>query len=185
MKGDLFKNLKEMSEILDRLFGFWWLEAGTCLGIYRDNKLIPWDKDIDFGILAEDISTKEMLFFLFDIALYEDFRIYHTFGYLDNGFEVSFVKRGIKVDLFWFYKDGDIRWHSAWKNGGKNGLEDQLKYEYPAEVIEERKKIEFKGEEFYLPKNTERYLKIKYGKDWKKPKKKWNWATSPKNLVTK
>jgi len=179
---DVIKNINEIAEILDEMKCHWWLEAGTCLGLYRDNEFIPWDKDIDFGILAENISSKEELLYLFGRALEKDFRIYHTFGYLENGFEVAFFKRGIKVDIFWFYKDKDIRWHSAWKNGGRNGLKDQLKYEYPAEIIENRKEFKFKGHKFYLPKETIKYLKTKYGEDWETPKKRWNWATSPKNL---
>lgn len=182
-ENKVLDNLKDLSEVLEELELDWWCEAGTCLGIYRNNRFIPWDKDVDVGILSEEIDTTEKLLKLFKVALKNGFRIYHTFGTLDNGFELCLIKRGIKNDLFWFYKDGKKRWHSAWKHGGKVIERDQIVYEYPAKIIENRKKRDFKGVEIYLPKDTETYLETKYGKNWREPTRKWNWADSPRNKV--
>ena len=31
-----------------------WLCQGTLLGIIRENRILPWDRDIDFGVWAEE-----------------------------------------------------------------------------------------------------------------------------------
>lgn len=180
-KDKVLKNLSDLSNVLEELGLTWWCEAGTCLGIYRNHRFIPWDQDVDVGLLAEEIDTTDKLLEFFKIAIDNGFRIYHTFGTLKNGFELCLIKRGIKNDVFWFYKNGKIRWHSAWKNGGRDLEKDQIIYEYPAKIIEKRKKDYFKGIKIFLPKKTETYLETKYGTDWRIPTRKWNWATSPRN----
>jgi hypothetical protein len=45
--------------VIDRVFSkyniFWWVDAGTLLGIVRDNDIIRWDGDADVSIWAEDV----------------------------------------------------------------------------------------------------------------------------------
>ena len=38
-----------------------WLCHGTLLGIVRENRLLPWDSDIDFGIWKDEHSKKKIL----------------------------------------------------------------------------------------------------------------------------
>ena len=33
-----------------------WLDCGTLLGIDRSQKLLPWEKDVDIGVLKEELS---------------------------------------------------------------------------------------------------------------------------------
>ena len=39
-----------MNKILKKSNVTYWIEGGTLLGAIRDNKLIPWDHDLDLGM---------------------------------------------------------------------------------------------------------------------------------------
>ena len=45
----------------------------------------------------------------------------------------------------------------------------------PKHYFEKFKKIEFYGMTFNIPFRAEEYLKYKYGKDWRTPRKDWVW----------
>ena len=34
----------------------YWLDYGALLGAVRNGELIPWDSDVDLGVLAEDVE---------------------------------------------------------------------------------------------------------------------------------
>lgn len=52
----IIDNLMEITNLLDSLNIKWFLFGGGLLGIYRDNKLIPWDNDLDIAVLAEELE---------------------------------------------------------------------------------------------------------------------------------
>lgn len=191
-----FKNLLEMKEILEAHDINYWLEAGTCLGAVRDSDFIGHDQDIDIGILAEDCYDVAEVVSLFGSLLSKGFRIHHTFGEITKGYEIAVWKRGIKLDIFWFYLKGDKRWHAAWLNGGRNGESDMIKLVFDANLfqgIKARKmkenklqfvtslpEVEFHGVKFPVPNPVEDYLVARYGDTWQVPDKNWDWAKSPK-----
>ena len=43
---------------------------GTCLGLFRDNQLIPGDTDADFGIALSDVLMKELYFIFLGVAAF-------------------------------------------------------------------------------------------------------------------
>jgi lipopolysaccharide cholinephosphotransferase len=61
-----FEILEVISEICDRHRITWWLEGGSALGAMRHQGFIPWDDDVDLGMLHEDyvrfleIAPKEL-----------------------------------------------------------------------------------------------------------------------------
>ena len=174
---------KEVSAILYALDIDHWVDAGTCLGFYREGDFIEHDNDVDFGILAEDCKDVGDLLSLFGAFLERGFRIYHTFGTIDKGFEIALWKDGIKVDLFWYYLVGDKRWHGAWRNGGRNGDDDLIKLVFDRkffDIEDRREATKVLNHHFQLPLFTEEYLIARYGEDWRVPDKRWDWATSPK-----
>ena len=56
---DAIKVLQDINRILGIQEIRYWIDAGLLLGAVRDGKIIPWDTDIDFGILYGD--TRELL----------------------------------------------------------------------------------------------------------------------------
>ena len=52
------KNLKILIDLFNKHKINYWICHGTLLGIIRDKKLIPWDHDIDIGVLENEISRK-------------------------------------------------------------------------------------------------------------------------------
>jgi len=49
-------DLRRVVEILDRENIKYWICHGTLLGIIRENRLLPWDNDIDIGVFSSEIS---------------------------------------------------------------------------------------------------------------------------------
>lgn len=179
------ENLKLAVEALKSLNIKYWLEAGTCLGAWREHDFIDHDLDIDLGIVAEDCDTIIKVDDLKFEMLKRGFTIHHTFGEIDLGMEIAFKRKGVKLDVFWFYLKDDKRWHAAWKNGGRNGIEDLIKLVFPARLFENLGDVRFLGNTFKVPNPTVEYLEARYGLEWMIPNKNWNWATDPKCINEK
>ena len=105
-------------------------------------------------------------------------RIEDIFGKRDQGFELAFSRKGVKLDIFFFYKEGDRYWHGAWKRTEKG--ENLIKYYYDKFDLKE---TEFKGRKFSIPADPLKYIETKYGPGWQTPVKDWDWAFGPSNAV--
>ncbi|WP_136808594.1 hypothetical protein [Desulfosediminicola flagellatus] len=167
------ENLVLARNILNTLNVGHWLTDGTLLGYYRENDFLSHDIDIDLGCFINDYTDEIIHQFISS-----GWRIIHIFGRREIGFELSFCRKDIQLDIFFFYKDKDTFWHGAWKQTEKGS--NLIKYVYDRFELRE---IEFKAEKFYIPNETEKYIETKYGPDWRKPVKKWDWAYGPSNAV--
>lgn len=170
-EGRMFENLKEAKMILDSIGVTFWLEAGTCLGAVREGTFIEHDPDIDLGVLAEDEDKADVIIDQFEKL---GFELIYVWGERGEGYELSFMKRDYKLDIFFFYKAGKFRWHGAyWQN-------QLIPHVFTAGTIERLKKIDFMGLEVNIPYNHNKYLKARYGEDWKTPDKDWKYWKDPK-----
>ncbi|MED6278228.1 hypothetical protein CHARACLAT_021520, partial [Characodon lateralis] len=148
-----------------------WISSGTCLGWFRQCSIISYSQDVDIGIFITDFRP--------DIA--EAFRdaglsLKHKFGKVEDSLELSFLGEDIKLDIFFFYKDGDIMW-----NGGTQAKSGRkFKYIFPsfslcwAELLEVKVRV---------PCETLDYVMANYGATWSIPVRSWDWKSSPSNVM--
>lgn len=173
------KLLKSTTEILDQLNIPYWLEGGTLLGAVRDQKLIPWDHDLDIGIKFTNNKEISLLirllkkqFIVRSLTFANDPKIWKLGKYRILKVYIkksSFKRTNLCLDIFLYYKGhikdkGEVYQYVVW---GKNAY-------HSTEYFDTLNEIYFYGLKVKIPSNPENFLQIKYGTDWKTPKKKWN-----------
>lgn len=159
------------SQILTRLGIPFWLSSGTCLGWFRQCSVISYSRDVDIGIFISDYRSDIVPAFT-DAGL----SLKHKFGKVKDSLELSFLSDDIKLDVFFFYQDGDIAW-----NGGTQARSGRkFKYVFPlfslcwAELLELKVRV---------PCETLDYVMANYGPAWSVPVRNWDWKTSPSNVL--
>jgi hypothetical protein len=165
--------LVEINTILSHFNLKHFIMQGTALGAYRDGGFVPTEKDIDFGILQENLQPVAL-----DILS----------KLLDNGFDVEcftmpFTKpRTIVATKAYSIKGklevakADIVGLTKWKDKRFTAtpirdwnVNEPYCLVHDANILETYSKIKLFGEYNLIPKNIETYLEREYGKDWKTP----------------
>jgi len=171
--------LRKVTDLLDKLEIGYVLSFGTLLGIVRENRLLPWDSDLDISIDYKDLdkfvkNKKEiwrigyrtrMRHFDKDIGPFKkgDIRIIKVqtrklFFLKDKGLLDIFIMRNIDGEYSYMVK------------------KDQtfVQKVIPLEYQDNKTKIEFNGKLYSVPEKYEEYLEYVYG-DWKTPVKEWDY----------
>jgi hypothetical protein len=144
---------------------------GTALGIAREGHILDHDLDTDIAVMSEDFSWAQV-----SEAVRAGFVIITIYGMRHHGLEVSLERGGIKSDIMVLYREnGKVR-NSLWDNGSRNGMSDEIRHEYPAEII-----VPITGSLGGSEVKTlgPDYLAHVYG-DWKTPVTSWDWRTDHK-----
>lgn len=131
------------------------LNIGTLLGFYRNNAFIENDTDIDLSIHKLEIQT------LKNIINNLKKKGFHLLKVFKNDTMFSITKNNIKVEISIFIdlKVFFFDMHSFITRG----LLLRKKY------IKNNKEVVMYGANFSIPINTEKFLEILYGKEWKIP----------------
>lgn len=175
-KTTAIRNLNSIGAVMRKYGSRWWVEAGTCLGAYREHHIIAHDLDTDVGILEEDFHWD-----IINDLIADGFILCHVFGARHHGLEIVLRRDGVKTDIFLFYRNGDERWHAAWRNGHRSGkVDDIICLVFPASLVENYTLAQIDGFSFPVPSDTERYLVARYGESWREPDPKWRWDIDPK-----
>ncbi|KAL4005252.1 hypothetical protein ACER0C_004965 [Sarotherodon galilaeus] len=158
------------AQTLARLDVPFWLSSGTCLGWFRQCSIISYSRDVDIGIFIADYRPDIIAAFT-DAGL----TLKHKFGKVEDSLELSFLIEDVKLDIFFFYDNGDIMW-----NGGTQAKSGRkFKYIFPrfslcwAELLELKVRV---------PCETLDYVTANYGASWNIPLRVWDWKSSPSNV---
>lgn len=182
------KMLLETCKVFDKYEIKYILEGGTLLGIIRENRLLPWDNDLDLTIKSPDLDKlikarwslwkrgfrTRIRYYKEDVGPFKKgevkiMKIQTRKFFLFKGFTLLdvFIKKRVDDKYFWTVGGKKIVLKSA-----------------PANFYEELKKIDFNGYSYSIPEDVEEYLTYRYGK-WQEPKKDWNYTKDDNAIVNK
>jgi hypothetical protein len=156
-----------------------YIDAGTLLGVYRDNALIPWDDDLDFSVDAEHLThtikvLEQQLPKMLEITgvtwTLHKYTNQQAYGAVPIG-----AIRALKllpdedgeafsgIDFFVKYIQGEHMDYCLASRG----------FRMPANHFSDIQSHSFAGGEVSLPNYVEAYLEGHYG-DWQTPQKEWS-----------
>ena len=158
------KVLFEIKKILDRLNIPFFLQYGTCLGIYRDGDFLPGDDDIDIGVIGferfEEVRDE-----------FEKCGFKRRWQGKVNHRYLAREKYGIPIDVL-FYVETDKNYQCWVKDGDP--------YLFFPKRFNTFEKIRFKEVDFNVLHPIREYLEWCYG-DWRNKENKvsaaYNWTT--------
>ena len=150
--------LLEAKQVMDSLGVVFFLRQGTCLGIIRDNDLIPWDDDVDLGSVIGLHGLNETTIDRV-AAAFQEHGYNVDVGSNDHYIYVEMTKWSNKMDWNCYRNIDDNIFHYP-------GIQ------IPTRLFTDLKEIDFLGEKFLVPNPPEEYLSIKYGPSWMTPKKR-------------
>ncbi|MFA5154232.1 MAG: glycosyltransferase, partial [Clostridia bacterium] len=157
-----FVNLLESNNI------FFWLEAGTLLGAYRDKRFITEDDDVDISLWSSDYWKIRQLI---DLSNWEYKSIWRRELAIYNKSNLNF-----HIDLFFFDKnENTCDTYSYLENKITKNINIESKIVIPNELLKEFKNLSFYKHKFNIPKLTDKYLECQYG-NWKTPTTQWYYS---------
>ena len=151
------KMLHELHRILSGEKCF--LIQGTALGAYRDKGFCPSEADIDIGFLQETLRSGGAN--ICKSLILDGFEVKTVNEPFNNLRAIRAFKYGVKADLNGFMLHNGKRFCNS-------NLQDYAVV-FEREVLENTKKIKLFGDVWSIPTDTEKYLELEYGKDWRTP----------------
>lgn len=172
--------LNEVVDILDRNNVEYMLDCGTLLGVIRENRLLPWDTDVDLCIDSSQLpkikSCMRSLWLKgYRVRLARSFEA--TEHVADKSPRILKVRTRKKLfhrgdnllDIFIKYDGGDGYHYSILGSSKDNYIIQRT----PSEYMYNRSFVFFNGREFPIPEDYSGYLTYRYG-NWKAPVKEWS-----------
>lgn len=157
----LLRNMVRIRDILAAHGIVCFLHYGTCLGAVREKGFIPHDDDADLGIYAGDLAKLRKIIPEIEAAGFSQIEDREWGGRLIQ-FRDTGEGYAEQVDIFWEKQTRrfGIR---KWDLGGR--VLCPYRFLQPPLPV-----IDFLGEPFHVPNDTENFLRFLYGKDWRTPR---------------
>jgi hypothetical protein len=153
-------------EVLDGLKIPFWLDCGTLLKMYRDKK--PDMTDCDMAVSEKDAH---LLLGAVRVFLDNGFKFYNIWTHPLKGMtELTLCLGTNKIDLFVKFEQGKWVYTISSCSGRHIVAKQPKKYLYPLTVMN------ILDTEWTVPNDTEKYLEVYYGKNWRIPIDEWDWT---------
>ncbi len=178
------KTLALLGKVFEKYNVDYILEGGTLLGIVREDRLLPWDTDIDISVRADQAQKVKKCLWIFWLLGYKT-RV-KTFKKDIGPFKkgdiriikiqkhILYLKRYELVDIFVKYKvDGEYL--------NIVGKKPAIVRNFPSKFLENHDLVKFKGFNYRAPRDYKSYLALVYG-DWETPIKEWDYIKDNKRV---
>ena len=177
------KCLEETTSILNSINLEHIVDCGTLLGIIRENRLLPWDDDVDLTIKRVNLKKLMKNRWRFWLKGYRTHvgKFKQDYGQFKKGdiriFKIQtkrwlFIKKYNVLDIFIKDLVGDEYQMIV---GGKRSVLQGI----PKHFLDETIEYKFDDKMYTIPKDYEEYLEYIYG-DWKTPVKEWDFTVDAK-----
>jgi lipopolysaccharide cholinephosphotransferase len=172
------KMLEVVTTALEKKHIWYCLDGGTLLGIMREQRLLPWDNDIDLCVVADDCDRARSLVWYFRRQGYwvSVKRIRHHHPPMKKG-DVRVIKLRnrryftvagpVRLDIFIKYSFGSNHY---WVEGSRM---KETKKSVPKNYFDRIISTELNGKTYWIPEAYDEYLSFRYG-DWRTPMERWN-----------
>ncbi|MDP8203657.1 MAG: LicD family protein [Candidatus Tenebribacter mawsonii] len=180
------KMLHTVTTELEKTKVEYWLEGGTLLGVIRENRLLPWDNDMDISM---NVTYRWKLILVTIKLILKGYRISTRFYNRDMGPFKKGELRMVKVRNFEkLFKKGDVMLDIFLKRKVNKeyywtvGIKSPVLKSSPAEFYDKLTKVKFDKKEYLIPQDFEGYLSYRYG-NWKKTVKQWDFKKDDNAIV--
>ena len=180
------ESIAQFSKVASQHHLDYWLAFGTLLGAYREKGFIPFDCDLDTGMLASERSeafVKSME--SHGLKLLRQYYVKSTGRVCEEKFEYN----GVHLDVHYFYpnEQGDLYCELCIPHETKSWRDANATDGFPAIVRTVPhttfSQHDFLGVNVYLPDRVVDWLTTLYGEHFMTPDPKWSMADHKKRSV--